>query len=283
MHALGHAQQMSHSPRAGLLGSFGTLLREHRGRRRWSQAVLAEQAEVSTRHLSFLETGKAAPSREMVLVLSSALELPLRERNALLGAAGFAPAYRESALESAAMSDVRRAIDLLLAHHEPYPAMVFDAHWNVVKLNQGAGALLAALFPPGAALDPDLEHIVTNGMRFIFHPRGARPYIENWSEVASYVLDHLRREVHTTQRPGGAELLAEIEALAGDVAHLGPRPIETPLLEVRLRRDALRMRFYTTVTTLGTPLDVTVQELRIETYFPADVATRELLEGARTA
>ncbi len=259
--------------------SFGTLLREHRTRRHWSQSALADQAEVSTRHLSFLETGKAAPSREMVLVLSSALDLPLRERNLLLGAAGFTPAYRESALESAAMSDVRRAIDLLLAHHEPYPAMVFDALWNVVKINQGAGALLGALVP----LDANTASIVSNGMRFIFDPRGARPYIENWREVASYALDQMRREMHHTPREGGAALLAEIEALAGDLGYVAPRTIETPLLEVRLKKDDVRLRFYTTVTTLGTPLDVTVQELRIETYFPADAETRAIVERLRTA
>lgn len=270
---------MTTSSRSASPGSFGTLLREHRARRHWSQSALAEQAEVSTRHLSFLETGKSAPSREMVLVLASALELPLRERNLLLGAAGFTPAYRESALESPAMNDVRRAIDLLLAHHEPYPAMVFDALWNVVKINQGAGALLGALIEP----DAETAAIVANGMRFIFHPRGARPYIENWSEVAGYALDQLRRELHHTPREGAAALLAEIEALAGDAARAVPRAVETPLLEVRLRKGERRLRFYTTVTTLGTPLDVTVQELRIETYFPADAETRELVEGLRQA
>lgn len=258
-------------------GSFGPLLREHRSRRRWSQQALAEEAEVSTRHLSFLETGKAAPSREMVLVLASALELPLRERNLLLGAAGFTPAYRETALESPAMGDVRRAIELILAHHEPFPAMVFDPLWNVVRLNGGAMALLGGVVDGGAA-DPT---ILANGMRFLFHPRGARPYVENWAEVASYALDQLRREVHASPREGARELLAEMEALAGDVALAPPRPLETPLLEVRLRRGELALRFFTTITTLGTPLDVTVQELRIESYFPADTATRETMLALR--
>lgn len=257
-------------------GSFGTLLREHRARRRWSQQALAEEAEVSTRHLSFLETGKAAPSREMVLVLASALELPLRERNLLLGAAGFTPAYRESALESPAMGDVRRAIDLILAHHEPYPAMVFDPLWNVVRLNGGAAALF------GLAVDPTSDpRLLANGMRFLFHPQGARPFVENWSEVASYALDQMRRELHATPREGARELLAEIEALAGDVALAPPRALETPLLEVRLRRGDVALRFFTTITTLGTPLDVTVQELRIESYFPADAQTRETMLALR--
>jgi len=256
--------------------SFGTLLREHRSRRRWSQQALAEEAEVSTRHLSFLETGKAAPSREMVLLLASALELPLRERNLLLGAAGFTPAYRESALESPTMGDVRRAIDLILAHHEPYPAMVFDPLWNVVRLNAGAMALLGSVVD-GAA-DPS---VLANGMRFLFHPRGARPYVENWTEVASYALDQMRREVHASPRDGARELLAEMEALAGDVALAPPRALETPLLELRLRRGDHALRFFTTITTLGTPLDVTVQELRIESYFPADVVTRETMLALR--
>lgn len=267
------------SPALSRTSSFGALLREHRTRRHWSQSALAEQAEVSTRHLSFLETGKSTPSREMVLVLSSALELPLRERNVLLGAAGFAPVYRESALDSPAMSDVRRAIDLLLSHHEPFPAMVFDPLWNVVKINQGAGALLGALVTP----DPEIGTVAANGVRFLFHPKGARPYIENWTEVATYVLEQLRREAHASPREGSAALLAEMEALVGDVGYVVPRTIETPLLEVRLRKEDLRLRFFTTITTLGTPLDVTVQELRIETYFPADVETRTFMEQLRTA
>jgi len=273
-----HARDMATASRAHS-HSFGMLLREHRSRKHWSQSTLAEEAEVSTRHLSFLETGKATPSREMVLVLSSALDLPLRDRNALLGAAGFAPVYRENALDSPAMSDLRRAIDLLLAHHEPYPAMVFDPLWNVVKLNQGAGALLGSL----VTLDGRGTSIFSNGMRFLFHPEGARPYLENWPEVAAYVLDQLRREVHTSPREGSRELLAEIEALAGEHASLPPPRLETPLLEVRIKKGDVRLRFFTTITTLGTPLDVTAQELRIETYFPADAETRAIVEALRTA
>ncbi|MFO0712463.1 MAG: helix-turn-helix transcriptional regulator [Sandaracinus sp.] len=269
---------MALSMRTAPTSSFGTLLRDHRARRRWSQSSLAEQAEVSTRHLSFLETGKASPSREMVLVLSSALELPLRERNVLLGAAGFAPVYRESALDSPAMSDVRHAIGLLLSHHEPFPAMVFDPLWNVVKINQGAGALMS-LVPMSDEAGP----ILGNGLRFLFHPKGARPFVENWDEVAAYVLDQVRRETHAAPRDGSAALLAEIEALAGPLRSVPPRTIESPLLEVRLRTGGRRLRFFTTITTLGTPLDVTVQELRIETYFPADPETRAIMESLRAS
>lgn len=259
-------------------GSFGALLRAHRDRHRWSQAALAEQAEVSTRHLSFLENGKAAPSREMVLVLASALELPLRDRNALLGAAGFAAAYRESPLESPALGDVRHALELLLSHHDPFPAMVFDPLWNVVRTNRGATALFGAL-----ADDPAAGALVGNGYRFLFHPDGARRYVDNWSEVASYALDQLRREAHASARAGARELLAEIEGYAGELARRQVRVPETPLLEVRFRKGPLRLRFFTTITTLGTPLDVTVQELRIESYFPADAETRALMEQAVAA
>ncbi len=258
---------------------FAALLREHRERRRWSQAALAEQAEVSTRHLSFLENGKAAPSREMVLLLTSALELPLRDRNLLLGAAGFTPAYRESDLEGPELADVRRAIELLLAHHEPFPAMVYDPLWNLVRMNTGAGALLGGIVEP----TPESASLLGNGLRFLFHPRAARPFVENWSEVASYALDQLRREVHAVPREGGLALLAEIEGYAGELAQRPLRVLETPLLEVRLRKGELALRFFPTVTTLGTPLDVTVQELRIESYFPADAATRAYMERARTA
>jgi len=215
----------------------------------------------------------------MILVLSSALELPLRDRNVLLGAAGFTAAYRQSSLESPELADVRRALDLLLSHHEPFPAMVFDPLWNLVRTNGGAMALFGQLAPPG----DDAAPLLSNGLRFLLHPRGGRRFVENWSEVASYALDQLRREAHGSAREGALELLAEVEGYAGELAS---RPLaipETPLMEVRIHKGDLRLRFYTTITTLGTPLDVTVQELRIETYFPADAATRQFLEGARPA
>lgn len=256
--------------------SFGTLLREHRERRRWSQAALAEDAEVSTRHVSFLETGKAAPSREMVLVLASALELPLRERNSLLGAAGFTPAYRELALDGPELQGVRQAIDLLLAHHEPFPAIVVDPLWNLVSMNRGAQFLFAGLVGD----DPEMAALMRNAFRLIFHPKGIRRYVENWEEVASYGLDQLRRETRIP-REGAAELLEEIEGYAGDLAKRPLMMLETPLLEVRLRKGDLALRFFTTVTSLGTPHDVTTQELRIESYFPADTFTRTWMQGAK--
>lgn len=251
---------------------FGSLLRAHRERRRLSQASLAEHAEVSARHVSFLETGKASPSREMVLVLGSALELTLRDRNALLHAAGFAPAYRESPVES---PELGRAVELLLAHHEPFPAMVYDPLWNLVRANDAALGLFALLVSDV----PEAAGLLGNAMRLLFHPKGVRPYLENWDEIARYLLDQFRRELHAAPRDGAEALLREIEAWAGPLPHVSFP--ETALLEVRLRKGDLALRFFTTMTTLGTPLDVTAQELRIETYFPADAATRAYFEGTR--
>jgi len=258
------------------LNAFGQLLRTHREMRRWSQAALAEDAEVSTRHLSYLETGKAAPSREMVLLLASALELPMRERNGLLGAAGFTPAYRELALDGPELKDVRHAIELLLAHHEPYPAIVVDPLWNLVSMNRGAQFLFSGLIGE----DAEMGALMRNAFRLIFHPKGVRAYVENWEEVASYGLDLLRRETRVP-REGAAELLAEIEGYAGALAQRPLMMLETPLLHLRLRRGDLALRFFTTVTTLGTPHDVTTQELRIESYFPADEVTRAWMQGAK--
>ena len=256
--------------------AFGSLLREHREMRRWSQAALAEDAEVSTRHLSYLETGKAAPSREMVLLLASALDLPMRERNALLGAAGFTPAYRELSLDGPELKDVRHAIELLLAHHEPYPAIVVDPLWNLISMNRGAQFLFGGLVGD----DAEMAALMRNAFRLIFHPKGARRYVENWEEVASYGLDLLRRETRVP-RDGARELLEEIEVYAGELAKRPLMMLETPLLQLRLRKGDLALRFFTTVTTLGTPHDVTTQEVRIESYFPADEFTRTWMQGAK--
>lgn len=256
--------------------AFGQLLREHREMRRWSQATLAEDAEVSTRHLSYLETGKAAPSREMVLLLASALDLPMRERNALLGAAGFTPAYRELSLDGPELKDVRHAIELLLAQHEPYPAIVVDPLWNLISMNRGAQFLFGGLVGD----DAEMAALMRNAFRLIFHPKGARRYVENWEEVASYGLDLLRRETRVP-RDGARELLEEIEVYAGELAKRPLMMLETPLLQLRLRKDDLALRFFTTVTTLGTPHDVTTQEVRIESYFPADEFTRTWMQGAK--
>jgi transcriptional regulator with XRE-family HTH domain len=248
--------------------SFGTLLREWRQLRQMSQLRLAEEAEVSTRHISFIETGRASPSREMVLVLASALDLPLRERNSLLGAAGFAAVYKESDLAAPEMSQVAHALGFILDRQEPYGANVVDGNWNFLRVNRGATAMLGWFLeemPP--------PEVAGNAMRMLFHPKGLRRYLANWEDVAGSMIDRLHREVaHGGPKPLLEEILGYPEVPS---RFSRPRLGETPqvVLTMHLRKRGLDLRLFTTLTTLGTPLDVTAQELRIESYFPADEAT----------
>lgn len=256
---------------------FGGLLKRWRSARRLSQEALAFEAEISTRHLSYLETGKAKPSREMVLLLSSALELELRERNLMLGTAGFAPVYAASGLESLEMAPVRRAVELLLAKQEPYGAIVVDRVWNVLRLNDGAARMLNHFLP----VMPEDPRIAGNVVRGILHPLGLKPNIVNWVEVALYALERLEHEYamypHDEDR---AALLEEVRGYPG-VEKLGlsalPRSSQ-PVSLVHLKRGDDEARLFTMLTTIGTPLDVTAQELTVESYFPADDATAKLLE-----
>jgi transcriptional regulator with XRE-family HTH domain len=250
---------------------FGPRLREWRVARGLSQQKLAERAEVSTRHLSFLETGRSAPSREMVLVLANALDLPLRERNAFLGVAGFAAVYRESPLESPQMAQVQRALGFLLRQHEPYGAIVVDRSWNVLSLNQGAMRMMAFF------IDADAPPVAQkNALHAVFHPAGLRRHMVDWETVAGEIADRLHREASA---PGGEEVAELLRALLDypDVperfSHARTTAHPEPFLPVHLRKDGVDVRLFTLLATLGTPLDVTAQELRIESYFPADEAT----------
>ena len=177
--------------------AFGPLLKQWRQAKRMSQEQLAEQGEVSARHISFVENGRSAPSRQMVLVLASALDMPLRDRNLMLSAAGFAPVYRESNLDSPEMQHVRSAIDLILAHQEPYPAIVVTHGWDLVKMNRGAARLFATFLE--SASDPI---VAQNAIHALFHPKGIRNFIVNWEEVAGYLLDRLYREAMIEPPPG---------------------------------------------------------------------------------
>jgi transcriptional regulator with XRE-family HTH domain len=253
--------------RYGRAMTVGPLLREWRERRRMSQLELALEAGVSTRHVSFVETGRSRPSVEMVLHLAEQLDVPLRDRDAMLLAAGYAPAFGERDLEAPEMSPVREAIELVLEGHEPYPAAVVDRGWNLVAGNSAIALLTASVAP-------DLLEPPVNVLRISLHPRGMAPRIANLAEWRQHLLHRLRRQVQLTGDNGAAELLAELESYPvpdeDDVPH---NDIVVPL---RLR-DGLS--FFSTVTTFGTAIDITVSELAIESFFPADTATAESLRG----
>ena len=267
-------------PVASPRSSLGTLLRAWRLARRLTQQELAERAEVSVRHLSFLETGRAGASREMVLVLANALDLPLRERNLLLGAAGFAAAYRETSLDAAPMAHIRRALDHILAQQEPFPALVLDRAWNVVRMNHGAQRLFAHFVLP---LSPP-PIVLTNLAHAVFHPEGLRHVIVDWPAIAAATAERLHREAAADGSDGGPRALRDaVLAYAGIPERLRQSrlvdmlPVALPLC---LRApDGAEARLFTTLTTLGTPLDVTAEELRIESYFPLDDATDALIRA----
>ncbi|HEU5152853.1 MAG TPA: helix-turn-helix transcriptional regulator [Iamia sp.] len=251
---------------------LGVLLRTWRGRRRISQMDLAHQAGVSPRHLSFVETGRAKPSREMVLHLADQLDVPLRDRNGMLLAAGFAPAFRETDLSSPEMAPVREALGLVLAGHEPYPAVVVDRHWDLVMANQAASLFLAGVDP--ALLGPPL-----NVLRLTFHPDGLGSRIVNLGEWADHTISRLEREAMVTGRQELTDLAAELKDLIAAQGAYTPAPEHDPLpaITMRLATDDGELAFIATVATFGTPVDVTLDELAIEAFLPADRHTAEVL------
>src|SRR4051794_21811040 len=252
---------------------LGGLLREWRQRRRLSQLDLALEAGVSARHLSFLETGRSKPSREMVLHLAEELEVPLRDRNRLLLAAGYAPVYGERGYDSPELEPVRDAVGLVLAGHDPYPAAAVDREWELVAGNRGLQLLVQ-----GAA--PELLAPPVNVMRLALHPGGVAPRIVNLGEWRAHLLARLRRQVALTGDAAVATLLEEVEAYPAPEPEDGHAPDEL-IAPLRLRTDDHgELRFYSTVTTFGTPIDITVAELAIEAFLPADAHTAEALRAA---
>lgn len=258
---------------------FGEYLRHWRQHRRLSQLDLANDAEISTRHLSFVETGRSVPSREMVLRLAERLDIPLRERNALLQAAGYAPMYRERPLDDPALAAARQAVELILKSHEPYPALAVDRHWNLVAANSMLPHLLA-----GA--DPSLLRGPVNVLRLSLHPQGLAPKIVNLAQWRSHLFERLRQQVHATDDATLAALLEELRGYpvpegAGDVhlegEHLGV------VMPFRFRSSFGVLSFISTTTIFGTPVDVTLQELALETFFPADAMTGEVLRKLAAA
>lgn len=251
--------------------AFSGLLRRSRKARRLSQEQLAFDAEISTRHISYLENGKSQPSRNMVLVLASALQLELRDRNLLLSSAGFAPVYPDSGLESLALAPVRRAVDLLLRQQEPYGAVLIDRCWNILGTNQGAARMLGC-FASSIHVDP---RIASNLVRGSLHPDGLRPSIVNWKEVAALTLERLERECAMYPNDAGrGALLDEVLKYPGVSEITAQAPVGGgPVAMVHLKKNEHEARLFSMLTTIGTPLDVTAQDLTLESFFPADDAT----------
>lgn len=259
------------------VSAIGRLLKQWRTTRRMSQLDLALEADISPRHLSFIETGRAEPSREMVLVLCEALEIPLRERNAMLLAAGYAPLYRETDIDAPEMAHIRDVIDFMLESYNPYGAVALDAHWNVLKANR-AYEKMAATFFPGLAGGGDGP---PNLLYQLFSEDGMRPYIANWDEVAYYMVQRMHREAVHAQADDPTVTFLE-DLLAGDDVprrwHLFDVSAQQSLLiPVHLKIGDLDARLFSVITTLGTPQDITLQELRIEAFMPADEATKEVM------
>ena len=257
--------------------SFGALLRVWRQRRRRSQLDLALDAEVSQRHLSFVESGRASPSREVVVRLAEQLDVPLRERNALLLAAGYAPLYAERPLDDPAMNAAQRAVELILHAHAPHPALAVDRHWHLIAANASVAALLAGV-ADAALLAPPV-----NVLRLSLHPRGLAPHIANLPEWRAHLLERLRRQVEASADPVLASLLAELAAFnvspGGSPVATGPMPHPPGGIAVPLQLDTAqgRLSLISTTTVFGTPVEVTLSELAIEAFYPADDATTERL------
>jgi transcriptional regulator with XRE-family HTH domain len=253
----------------------GDHLREWRQRRRLSQLDLACEAEISTKHLSFLETGRASPSRHMVLHLAEQLDIPLRERNVLLVAAGFAPIFPERPLGDPALEAVRRAMDLVLAGHEPYPALAVDRHWTLVKANRAVAPLLAGA--DAALLRPPV-----NVLRLSLHPSGLAPRIANLAEWRAHLLERLRHQIEVSGDPVLQELLAELRDYPAPNHPKARQPdghaeYAGVVVPLRLVTDYGVLALFSTTTVFGTPVDVTLSELALESFYPADAATADAL------
>jgi transcriptional regulator with XRE-family HTH domain len=256
---------------------FGSGLRWWRERRGFSQLDLAGAAETTQRHLSFLESGRASPSREMILRLAAVLDLPLRQQNALLLAAGFAPAWRESDLSAPELAQVNSALDHMLAQQEPYPAFVVDRRWTLLRANAGAGHLVEFLTEPASAPAAPAEPV--NLAVALVSPEGLRPFIVNWEEVALYFLRGVQADAIADGTRQTAQLLARLLTFPGLPALSripAPGDPRAPVLTIHFKRDDTSLRLFTTIATLGTPHDVTLQEIRVECFFPMDDGTARM-------
>jgi transcriptional regulator with XRE-family HTH domain len=247
----------------------GEHLRDWRQRRRLSQLDLACEAEISARHLSFVETGRSQPSREMILHLSEQLQIPMRERNVLLVAAGYAPIFPERKLDDPALKSVREAIDLLLEGHKPYPAFAIDRHWNVVASNRALQILYEGV----------AERLLTppvNALRLSLHPEGVGARVVNLAEWRAHALHRLQQQIEMTADPVLVELHRELSSYPAPAEPANARRNDV-VVPFRVRTSAGVLSFFTTMMVFGTPIDVTLSELALESFFPADAETAEIV------
>jgi transcriptional regulator with XRE-family HTH domain len=258
--------------------TVGTMLRDWRRRRHLSQLDLACDADISSRHLSFLETGRSQPSREMILHLAEQLDIPLRERNALLLAAGYAPVFKERPLDDPTLQAARRVVDLVLAGHEPFPAIAVDRHWTLIAANRAIHTLLVGI--ERALLEPPV-----NVLRLSLHPQGLAPRIANLAEWRSHLLARLRHQIDASADPVLAELYNELSGFPIAGGESDPMPTDYAGVAVPLQfatADGI-LSFISTTTVFGTPVDITLSELALESFFPADAFTLEALNRLTSA
>jgi transcriptional regulator with XRE-family HTH domain len=255
---------------------FAERLRGWRGRRGLSQLELAGRAGISQRHLSFLELGRASPSREMVTRLATTLDIPLREHNALLLAAGFAPVWRETDLAAPELAQVRSALDHMLAQQEPLPAVAVDRHWNLLQANAGAVRLVTFLVGP---LAPDAK---VNLADALVAPDVLRPFLVNWADVVRYFIRSVEADAAADGSAETATLLERLLAYKGVQEAMNAAVVDAaagPVLPMRFRKGDVSLQLFTTIATLGTPQDITLQELRVESFFPMDEDTADTLRA----
>lgn len=252
----------------------GQLLREWRQRRRLSQLDFSVEAGISSKHLSFVETGRSHPSRDMLLHLAELLEVPLRERNSLLVAAGFAPSFGERPLSDPALKEARNAVELILKGHEPWPALAVDRHWTMLAANRIVGALLTGIGP--ALLQPPV-----NVLRLSLHPDGLAPRIVNLPQWRAHLLARLRRQIDVSADATLGALHDELAAYPAPAANAREARIDANavVIPLQLAVDGAVLSFISTTTVFGTPIDVTLSELALETFFPADAATSAMLQA----
>ncbi|MFZ2987635.1 helix-turn-helix domain-containing protein [Ideonella sp.] len=262
---------------------FHELLKAWRSTRRFSQLELAGRAAISQRHLSFLETGRSRPSREMVMRLAQVLAVPLRERNELLRAGGYAPLYTESSLDQASMAGIRMALETTLRHHDPFPALVVNRQWDLLFQNAAVDRLIGLLGEPSQvwnAVDPSGRR---NVMRLMLHPEGLQPLVADWPETAGSVLSRLEAESQANPANAGLQaLLADLRGMPGVADALvaaaqAGQTMEVPVLTLKLRAGSSTLMFFSMICTFGKALDLTADELRLELLFPSDEFTTAFL------